>query len=375
LKRVRALRERLRDFGVGTPENQVQAEWTNLVRHLLTASNANYFIAALYRVLKVEEVNAYRIYTQCTLRLNDAPSVEALEDHLPALEQQIAWGKQFIEAGAISYEEEGQIEQFEEALREHIQALGGLYEGVPLSQAQTLPTYPEYEVPEEMLLEPRFQWRSAERIYDPVYEGEEHPAHHSYTHFTELPIIDLCATIVYDGRALPFEFLADFTRQTWDEVRHSRMGFSRLQSMGIDPYVVPIPVGHYTAYKSVPLLERIAALTQVGEACSFVPKRAWIKMAREHGDTLTALEHEFDIVDEKNHVRFGTRWIDELIKVNKETRTVQQVIQDAEWAVRHMVNELKKERGEKWTADLGPRFEGCRQTYSPLNLAPKIIIS
>ncbi len=374
LKRARALRERVQDFGVFSPEKQVDGDWTNLVRHLMSARNDSHFFGALYRVIKVEQAESYRKYIQSTLRLNDAPSVEAIEDHLPALERQIAWGKQVLEAGSLSWQEEKEVEQFEKKIREHIQALGSLYAGAPASTSAQIPVYPEYVLPKEMELEPRFTHRSAERIYDSNYD-ENHPSHHSYTHFTELPIIDLVAAIVYDGRHLPFEFVADFTRQCWDEVRHSQMGFSRLTSMGIDPYQVPIPVGHYQAYVSCPLLERIAALTQVGEACSFSPKRMWIQSAVNAGDVLTALEHDFDIIDEKNHVKFGTKWMKEIMKVNKENRDFKQIVQDAEWAVRVVVNELKKEKGERWTADLGPKFESCQDSDSPLNLAPNIIIS
>ncbi|MFD1676825.1 DUF455 family protein [Alicyclobacillus fodiniaquatilis] len=376
LKRTRAIRERIQDFGVVHPEKQIQEAWSNVVRHLMTASDEDYFIATVYRVIKPFQVHAYRTYIESTLHLNDAPSVEAFEDHLPALERQIAWGKQWIEAGNIGYEKEQEIEKFEDEIREHIHCLGDLYQSSDEQGAATeIPVYPEFTIPTDMKLEPRFVWRSAERIYDTLTGGVESPAHHSYTHFTELPVIDICATIVYDGRHMPFEYIADFVRQTWDEVRHSRMGFSRLQSMGIDPYQVPIPVGHYRAYCGVPLLERISALTQVGEACSFAPKRAWVKMAMENGDRLTALEHDFDMVDEKNHVKFGARWLKEIMDVNKETRTPEQVVSDAEWAVRNIVNDLKKEKGEKWQEDLGERFTSCAESESPLNLAPKIIIS
>lgn len=374
-KRCRVLRERVQDFGVVQPEKQLNEAWTNLVRQLMSAPDADYFITAFYRVIKVEQAAAYRTYAQNTLRLNDAPSVEVFEDHLPVLEKQIAWGKQFAEAGRVSAAKEKEVERFEHQLREHIRLLGTLYGGVPLPEARSLPVYPDYAVPERMLLEQAFPWRSAERIYDHFAEKEEHPTHHSYTHFTELPIIDLCCTIVYDGRDMPFEFISNFVRQTWDEVRHSSMGFSRLLSMGVDPYRVPIPVGHYQAYTSLPLLDRIAALTQVGEACSFVPKKQWMKMAVEHDDLLTALEHDYDVIDEKNHVKFGTKWIKELIARTGETRDFKQIVQDAEWAVRQVVNELKKEKGEKWQEDLGPRFEGCQVSDSPLNLAPTIIIA
>lgn len=377
LKRTRALRERIQDFGIAQPEKQLHAGWTNFVNRLMGAPDADRFIPALYRVVKAEQAAAYRLYAQNTLRLNDAPSVEVFEDHLPALERQIAWGKQFIECGSISAERERETEAFEEELRAHMRLLGGLYDGqAATEEAQAIAEYPAYAVPAEMLLEPAFVWRSAERIYDVVAAAdEEHPAHHSYAHFTELPIIDLVTTIVYDGRHMPFEYIADFIRQAWDEVRHSQMGFSRLRSMGIDPYAVPIPLGHYSAYLAQPLLERIAALTQVGEACSFVPKKKWQQMARHHNDLLTALEHDFDVVDEKNHVKFGTKWMKELMAKQAETRPFAQVVQDAEWTVREAVNELKKEKGEKWQADLGPKFTGCQGSDTPLNLAPPILFA
>jgi len=378
-KRCRALRERIQDFGIPNPDKHVEERWTNLVRHVMAAPDASHFLAAIYRVVKREQASAYREYVESTLRLNDAPSVEALEDHLPTLEKQIAWGKQYMEAGGIGAEEERAIEAFEVEVRGHIEKLGGLYDGVPAEGAAAPQTYGEYAVPAEMELEPTFPWRSANRIYDVILDidvgAEEHPAHHSYTHFTELPIIDLCANIVYDGRHLGFEYVSDFLRQTWDECRHSMMGFSRLQSMGISPYLVPIPVGHYQAYAAQPLLERIAALTQVGEACSFVPKKKWTEMAHQHGDLLTALEHDFDVVDEKNHVKFGTKWMKELMARQKETRDFKQVVSDAEWAVRELLNALKKEKGEKWEADLGNRFEGCQVSDSMLNLAPTIILA
>lgn len=374
-KRSRVLRERIQDFGVAQPEKQVNSSWTNLVRQLMGSVDWHYFVAGFYRVIKAEQVHAYRNYVNSSLRLNDAPSIEVFEDHLPAMERQIAWGRQIIEAGDVSNEKEQLIIAFEDELRAHIRELGGLYEGHPSEAAAALPVYPEYEVPADMELEPAFVWRSAERIWDVVHKGEEHISHHSYTHFTELPVIDLCAAIVYDGRHMPFDYLSDFIRQTWDETRHSKMGFSRLRSFGIDPYQVPIPVGHYQAYVAQPLLERIAALTQVGEACSFVPKKQWTKMALEDQDLLTAYEHDYDVVDEKNHVKFGTKWMKELIVKNKETREFKQIVQDAEWTLRNLLNELKKEKGEKWQADLGPKFEACQNSDSPLNLAPNIVIA
>ncbi|RAP76570.1 DUF455 family protein [Paenibacillus montanisoli] len=377
LKRCKAIRERIQDYGILHPEKQIEPEWTNLVKHLLTAPNQYYFIAGLYLVIKREQASAYREYVQCTLRLNDAPSVEALEDHLPRLEQHIAWGKQFIEAGTALLAEEKQIEQFMDEIKLHIDSLGGLYRGAAPDQSKKIPEYPDYRLPVDMELESRFTWRSAERISEEVHplEGGEHPIHHSYVHFTELPVIDICASFVYEGRQMPFEYIANFIRQTWDEVRHSQMGFSRLLAQGIDPYKVPIPVGHYRAFTSVNLVERIAALTQVGEACSFASKRRWTKLADEMHDPLSALEHDYDVLDEKTHVKFGSRWLKELMAMTKEPRSLKDLISDADYNVRVVINEIKKEKGEKWAADLGPKFESCQESDSDLNLAPKFFIA
>ncbi|MBM7564765.1 DUF455 family protein [Paenibacillus sacheonensis] len=381
-KRCRALRERIQDFGIPHPDKQIDASRTNLVRHLLTAPDTVCFIGGFYRVVKREQIRAYREYAETTLRLNDAPSVEAIEDHLPALERQVAWGKTYLEAGRATVAQERAAEAFEDALRVHIRSLGGLCHEVLPEQsagAEAPQTYPDYAVPAEMQLEPAFQWRSANRMYDAILgaglDKEEHPAHHSYTHFTELPIIDLCATIVYDGRHLGFDYVSDFVRQTWDESRHSLMGFSRLEAMGINPYLVPIPVGHYQAYTAQPLLDRIAALTQVGEACSFAPKKQWTEMAIAQGDVLTALEHDFDVVDEKNHVKFGAKWMKALIAKQNEARPFKEIVADAEWNVRQIMNDLQREKGEKWEAEPGERFAGCQASESMLNLAPSIIIS
>ena len=165
-----------------------------------------------------------------------------------------------------------------------------------------------------MALEPRFVRQTADRQPDEPWKDDVIVAA-AYTHFTELPVIDICAALVYDGRdittlgadrggeeageagghpgrpprkpprcerpgtgtpapssvrrpnaseakdsartstlaqaaastELPFDYFCEFLRQTWDEVRHSRMGFERLQALGVDPYQVAIPLGHYAS--------------------------------------------------------------------------------------------------------------------------------
>src|SRR5688500_13644234 len=52
MRRARALRERIGDFGVFAPERRVDPELANLVRHLLQAPFDGALVRAFYRVLK-----------------------------------------------------------------------------------------------------------------------------------------------------------------------------------------------------------------------------------------------------------------------------------------------------------------------------------
>ena len=60
MRRTRALRERIADFGVFAPERRIDPGLANLVRHLLQAPFDGALVGAFYRVVKVEQAAAYR---------------------------------------------------------------------------------------------------------------------------------------------------------------------------------------------------------------------------------------------------------------------------------------------------------------------------
>jgi hypothetical protein len=121
------------------------------------------------------------------------------------------------------------------------------------------------------------------------------------------------------------------------------------------------------------LRDRIASLTQVGEACSFKGKREWVAAAHERGEWLSALEHDYDMVDEKNHVRFGARWLPEILRLLGDRRSPEEVVQDADWLFRRRLNAVKRDLGEAWKEVLGTKFLGCGTQTSDVTLAPEII--
>lgn len=368
ITRAKAMRDRLSDFLVYEPEQKLMPKWTNFVRHLMTAPTPMALLGALYYVIRPTQEQTYKLHARTTLSVNDAPTKELLEMHLPGLRQDIEWGQDYV-----SSEPDARVAEFEAEIREHLHKLGGVMGMRPTQDAETIQEYPTWKPPIRMALEDKFELQSADRYTLPDWpEYEAIPT--AYTHFTELPVIDIIGVTVYDGRALnmPFEYYHQFIRQLWDEARHCQMGFERLQAFGVDPYKVPIPVGHYTVWANLPLLTRLASLTQVGEACSFAPKRVWVSHAWERKDVLSALEHEYDIVDERTHVRFGAHWIPVIMKKTNDDRSVKQVVQDADWQFRELINALRGQFGEKHVEDLGQRFMGCASETSPVSLAPAL---
>ncbi|NLC59286.1 MAG: ferritin-like domain-containing protein [Armatimonadetes bacterium] len=367
--RARELRARLVDFLIPEPEQKVPERWANFVRHLMTAPDDVTLLAALWRVIRPAQLHSYERHLSTTLPVNDAPTAELLERSLPGLRAEIDWGRDYLRRKEVP----DTAGAFLAAIDEHLRALGGPMGVLVPPDAATPACYPPWRPPERMALESRFTLQSADRYTLPDWpEYEAIPT--AYTHFTELPVVDIIGVTVFDGRALqmPFEYFADFTRQLWDEARHTQMGMERLQAFGIDPYAVPIPVGHYTVWANMPVLDRLASLTQVGEACSFVPKRQWVAAAWKRRDALSALEHEYDIVDERMHVRFGARWIPEIAARVRDERPVKQIVQDADWAFRERINRLRQQAGENWLEDLGERFKGCGTNTSPVSLAPAL---
>jgi hypothetical protein len=134
---------------------------------------------------------------------------------------------------------------------------------------------------------------------------------------TEIIAAELVAYIYYSSHGLSLDFYYDTARHTWDEIRHTEMGLRRLRQLGFKieqfrfwgPCHVPkdaTALDHYQFYSD---------LTNRAEACSFSYKRACAEAFRKHGDIISAVQSEFDVVDERLHTGFGAKWSPELFKL------------------------------------------------------------
>ena len=142
----------------------------------------------------------------------------------------------------------------------------------------------------------------------------------------EMDAVDYLATVFFETPSAPFDLHYDLARHLWDESRHSQFGFRQLPKLGVDLMTVEHSLDLYNILVQMPPHERYAMMTMEFEAGSFPTKALVMDRVRElndfEADTLLA----FDRNDEQNHVRYGHRWLAEIMALFGEQRPVEEFV-------------------------------------------------
>ena len=138
--------------------------------------------------------------------------------------------------------------------------------------------------------------------------------------------VDYLATIFYDTPDAPFDLHHDLARHLWDESRHSAFGYRQLPKLGVDLMTLEHSLELYNVLVHLTPPERYAMMTMEFEAGSFPTKALVMDRIRElndfEADTLLA----FDRNDEQNHVRYGHRWLPEIMALFGEKRPAEEFV-------------------------------------------------
>lgn len=328
---ARFLRERGREMsGFGSGES-VRPQIRRLFNEAILPENAEVALAGFYGAIKPALLEAYRYYLSATHHLADWPSRKLVEEFIGDEERHALEIAPFLTASQSAAD-------WTQHLHSIIAAGGGL-----LGQRAGIP------------LAPDFEWLSDQRCYrhpetcnrgdyptcasvfgDNAYEVPivnswlTDPATDSriirimvYVWLMmEMDAVDYLATVFVDTPNAPFDLHYDLVRHLWDESRHSAFGYRQLPKFGIDLSTLEHSVLLYNTLVQMPPHERYAMMTMGFEACSFPIKATVMDRIRElndfEADTLLA----FDRNDEQNHVRYGHRWLPELMALFGETRPV-----------------------------------------------------
>jgi uncharacterized ferritin-like protein (DUF455 family) len=338
---ARFLRERGREMSGFGPNDDVRPEIRRLFQEAVTPDNPAVALAGFYVVLKPALLKAYREYLVETHHLADWPSRRLVEEFIGDEDrhahEMAAWLPASNDAAA---------HEWCDHLRQALAALGGV---LATQTPQSLPPSFGWEHEAKPFRHPETCNRGKYPVCSSVFgfEPTEVPIMRPWLTdpktdarvirlmvyiwlMMEMDAVDYLATVFYDTPHAPFELHHDLARHLWDESRHSQFGFRQLPKLGVDLMTVEHSLDLYNILIQMPPHERYAMMTMEFEAGSFPTKAHVMDRIRElndfEADTLLA----FDRNDEQNHVRYGHRWLPEMMALFDEKRPVEQFVKETQ---------------------------------------------
>lgn len=332
---ARFLRERGRELTGFGPGEDVRAAIREIFTEAVMPADGMVALHGFYRVLKPALLRAYRHYLDVTDHLADWPSKKLVAEFILDEERHAREMAPYLVSGDTPA-----VQAWCDHLAATLAALGGwLGEGVPTP------------------LPAGFAWESARRNYThpaTCNRGPYPTCSSVFSHdpaetpivrpwlvdpatdarvirimvyvwlMMEMDAVDYLATVFYDTPDAPFDLHHDLARHLWDESRHSQFGFRQLPKLGVDLMTVEHSLDLYHILVRMAPHERYAMMTMEFEAGSFPTKATVMDRVRElndfEADTLLA----FDRNDEQNHVRYGHRWLPEIMALAGEHRPVEE---------------------------------------------------
>lgn len=334
LEIARDLRTRLWELRVPKPDRFDQKqELEEVMRQIASAQGDHEAIAGIYLGLKRSLSSAYRSYLESAHATWDAPSISILERACAQHETQIEWAEAYLATEASSDSDQNTVARWSQ----HVCAL---LEGCGLLTNQTPSELPDLPPAYSCLLP--FPEAKRDRRFKVQLHGferpdpEDHDAHAVWqfmNYAMEMQAAETLASVLWEANDMDWEFYYDVARHCYDECRHSKMGEERLNELGHQLSEFPQFVGNYAWRQLYDPLRRYGMLTYVIEQDSFALKHESYKNYIQQGDTRSAEAILYDIIDETMHVRWGVKWVPELIKAAGEEISVKELVSQCRQAV------------------------------------------
>lgn len=356
---ARFIRERGRELSGFGKSDTVRREIWQVFEEAVSPEDASQALAGFYRVIKPALLAAYERYLEETNHLADWPSSKLVEEFIADEKRHAAEVEPYLE-GVESSAWEGRLGAC-------LRAIGGclladarepLPDGFVWSESVKPYSHPDtcnrgkYPVCSSVFgQDPDADPIVRDWLEDPQTDARVIRLMIYVWLMMELDAVDYLATVFFDTRDAPFDLHFDLARHLWDESRHSQFGFRQLPKLGVDLTKLEHSLDLYNILVQMSPAERYAMMTMEFEAGSFPTKAKIMDRVRElndfEADTLLA----FDRNDEQGHVRYGHRWLPEIMKLFGETRPVSEFVE----ATRIRFEELAEEFGGKTPHSLSPQ--------------------
>jgi hypothetical protein len=332
LRRVQDLRQRGRELGVSFGEMHFSgavAARALLDKLCHAPSTADLFQAGML-VIHTASIKAIDNYLKRNDDIYDLPSVASLEADRDELKAQIAWAQNALRQLA---DEQDSVpsQQFLRAISEACVDLPKIlceHNARPINAIKTgrrigmLP-FDDAKLPSGFH---HLEFGPEALSNDADYGARAR--YHAVNFLQEVQAADSCASMLFEAPDMPWDFFLDLSRHTWDEARHAMFGEAKLSELGTSAAAAGLSTKAYCMRQTLTPLDRYAALS-TQEADAFPGKHAGLKDAIAHNDALSARAWSYDIADETQHLRFGTKWIPVMIEKIGEPRSYEQVKEDA----------------------------------------------
>jgi uncharacterized ferritin-like protein (DUF455 family) len=164
----------------------------------------------------------------------------------------------------------------------------------------------------------RFYWPDVVDSTYPYGEGVQLQLRSAISHLNEVWAIEnggLMLSAFAD--VLPWEWIHNSARWTYDESRHCRMGYERLMSWGLNPAEIPLGTYIYESASGEDPIYRLGML-YFFETKNIRHKPARTQLFHAYGDSVSEHDMDFDWADETMHAGYGKHWLKELLSARGE---------------------------------------------------------
>lgn len=324
-----ALRERV--FELRYPNREMDEEGADhsliaLFDELRSSPSQQAFFSGLATVLLPAVRDAYQAYLLHSDPLADAPTLRFLKLALAEKLEQIATTQAWAEEQLRQHPEElAASEAWTTAMQERLNAFGGVGTDIapPEVTASPLPGGRPYAVPlhparDESYHTTRFYWPDNIDPTFPYGEGNRLQLRSAVSHLNEVWAIETGGIILSSfAPVLPWEWIHDSARWTYDESRHCRMGRDRLASWGYQPHELPLGTFIYDSAAGQDPIYRLGMLFFF-ETKNIGHKPERVKAFQSIGDAASEHDMDFDWADETMHAGFGRKWLQKLMELRGE---------------------------------------------------------
>jgi uncharacterized ferritin-like protein (DUF455 family) len=279
------------------------------------------FLLSIGKVLLPAVRDSYQAYLEASDSIADGPTHRFLSLALSEKAEQIKAFEQWAES-ALS--ENSELREaavaWARAVANRLSEIGGSGVGSSssVSAVGPLPGSKTYVIPVRPARDPRFlpcrfYWPD---IVDPSFpygEGMRLQLRSAISHLNEVWAIEAGGVILSAfASVLPWEWIHDSARWTYDESRHCQMGYERLMAWGLKP--AEIALGTYI-YESASTEDPLSLLGMLYffETKNIRHKPARAQLFHSYGDSLSAHDMDFDWADETMHAGYGKHWLKELL--------------------------------------------------------------